>query len=145
MRLVWDYFRNRKSVKVLLSQTHSSTEFLTWSVPQPQLDSLQFQIKACCVVFKHCGHIALRRRQYSEYSRVNTVQWIQYSKCSLQSLVWCVSGINTTWLTSGKLSLANTFNRAVFPHRLSPTTTILHSTLESESILTAVNPPLVGL
>lgn len=32
-------------------------------------------------------------------------------------------------LTSGKQSLANTWRRAVFPHWLSPTTTILHFTL----------------
>lgn len=37
-------------------------------------------------------------------------------------------------LTSGKQSLANTWRRAVFPHWLSPTTTILHFTLWLGSI-----------
>lgn len=44
-----------------------------------------------------------------------------------------VSGV-VRGLTSGKQSLANTWRRAVFPHWLSPTTTILHFTLWLGSI-----------
>lgn len=50
---------------------------------------------------------------------------------------WCVNKsrligvtlVSPQGLTSGKQSLANTWSRAVFPHWLSPTTTILHFTL----------------
>lgn len=46
----------------------------------------------------------------------------------------CAHPLDFTHLTSGKQSLAKTWSRAVFPHWLSPTTTILHLRLWLGSI-----------
>ena len=97
---------------------------LTWGVPQPELHSLvQVQVKAGRVVFKHRGHVALRGTETDRQSESGAARH--------------QGDTNRTYLTSGKLSLANTLSSALFPHWLSPTTTSLHWTAESESIVTA--------
>lgn len=50
-------------------------------------------------------------------------------------LLTCIMSSRLQGLTSGKQSLANTWSSAVFPHWLSPTTTILHFTLWLGSML----------
>ena len=62
-------------------------------------------------------HIHLHKGLVISAQRVNKSRLIGVTLVSLQGL------------TSGKQSLANTWSRAVFPHWLSPTTTILHFTL----------------
>lgn len=94
----------------------------TWSVPQAELDPLGVDLKTGRVVFKHCGNVTLKEK-HTEFDVFPVMRSRDLRAVSLRRL------------TSGKQSLANTWSSAVFPHWLSPTTTILHFTLWLASML----------
>lgn len=104
---------------------------LTWSIPKTELNSQSVHLKTGCVVLKHCRNIVLREKDPKFDFLLNKMinSWLKryiMTQMTLKiKLIFIFRG-DFSLQTSGKESLAKTFNKDVFPHWVSPTTTILH-------------------
>lgn len=107
----------------------TNADNLTRCVPKPQFNSLSVDFKTSSVVFKHSWSVSLKKKrhevrlskQFQSQSLCPSCCYLGYDLIKQSSVTWSVIE-----LTSGKQSFANTLRSDVFPHWLSPTTTILH-------------------